>query len=180
MKVILIIVTSLDGKLTKWIGNAAQEWSSPEDFAHFQKVRAENNLIVMGSGTFNAVRINEKAGLKPENERLRIILTSNPDKYKKYLVPGKLEFSNETPKILLKRLGKMGYNQLLLVSGGKVATSFFKNQLINEVWVTIEPKIFGIGEQMVQNYQTDINLRLIKTNKLNSQGTLLLKYKIIK
>src|SRR5258708_35931822 len=132
MKIILIDVSSLDGKLTKWARDNIYEWSSPEDFAHFQKVKSQNNLLVMGSGTFDAVKDNETVGLKPEKERLRIIMTSKPKEYKKYVVPGQMEFSNETPEKLVTRLEKLGYHQMLLVSGGRVATSFFKENLIDE------------------------------------------------
>ncbi len=180
MKIILINVSSLDGKLTKGHGNNIYEWSSDEDFAHFQKIKSENNLLVMGSATFDAVKDNETAGLKPEEGRLRIILTSNPKKYKNYVVPGQLEFSNEAPVTLIKRLEEQGYKQLLLVSGGKVATSFFESQLIDEMYLTIEPKIFGSGEPLVQEKQFDISLKLLETQKLNPNGTLLLKYKILK
>lgn len=180
MKVTLINVSSIDGKLTKWTRSKIYEWSSPEDFAHFQKVRAEHNLIVMGSTTFDLVKDNEEAGLKAEKERLRIILTSKPEEYKHYVVPGQMEFSDETPKQLINRLGKLGYNKMLLVSGGKVATSFFNEGLIDELLLTIEPKIFGTGEPLVQKEQFDITLQLISVNKLNAQGTLLLKYKVLK
>src|SRR6266851_4117228 len=170
MKIILIDVSSLDGKLTKWARDNIYEWSSPEDFAHFQKVKEQNNLLVMGSGTFDGVKDNQTAGLKPEKERLRIILTSKPKAYTKYAVSGQLEFSNETPKQLVTRLEKQGYQQMLLVSGGKVATSFFKENLINELWLTIEPKIFGSGEPLVQEGMFDINLKLLSVERLNSQG----------
>lgn len=179
MKVILIDVSSLDGKLTKWTGNNIYEWSSVEDFKNFQKIKRINNLLVMGSGTFDKVKDIEKAGLRAEKERFRVILTQNPKKYQKFFVPGQLEFSNETPKTLITRFKKLGYKQLLLVSGGKVATSFFKEKLIDELWLTIEPKIFGIGEPLVQAEKFNISLQLISIKKLNKQGSLFLKYKII-
>src|SRR5271155_2333549 len=125
MKIILIDVSSLDGKLTKWTGTDIYEWSSPEDFEHFQKVKSENNLLVMGSGTFEKVKNHATAGLKAEKDRLRIILTSKPEQYKQFEIAGQIEFSNETPMQLVNRLKKQGHKQMLLVSGGKVATSFF-------------------------------------------------------
>lgn len=179
MKVILIDVSSLDGKLTKWTESNIYKWASIEDFTHFKKTVSQNNLLVMGSGTFENVRNIEEAGLKPEKERLRIILTKNPEKYKQFEVAGQMEFSSESPKELITRLEKQGYKQMLLVSGGKVATSFFEEKLIDELWLTIEPKIFGVGEPIVQEKEFDINLQLLSYEKLNEQGTLVLKYKVI-
>jgi len=180
MKIILIHVSSVDGKLTKWKGKNVYEWSSPEDFSHFKQTMAQHNLVVMGSGTFDDVKGNKKAGLKPEKERLRIILTSKPKYYDKYIVPGQMEFSDETPEQLVNRLEKLGFKKMLLVSGGKVAASFFRDKLIDELWLTIEPKIFGTGEPLVQEEQFNIFLQLIRTKKLNSNGALLLKYKVLK
>lgn len=179
MKIILINVSSLDGKITKWVGKNKHEWSSAEDFNHFRKVISQNNLVVMGIDTFDSLKDNKKAGLKPEKERLRIILTKNPKKYIKYAVPGQMEFSDESPKKLISRLEKSGHQQMLLVSGGKVATSFFKDNLIDELLLTIEPRIFGVGEPLVQDIKLDIKLKLISTKKLNALGALLLKYKIL-
>src|SRR5688500_9738585 len=133
MKIILVDVASVDGKLTKGNSTNVHDWASREDFAHFQKVKSENNLLVMGSGTF------EKTNIEPEEERLRIVLTSNPEKYMQFEIRGQLEFSNEDPKTLIKRLEKMDYKQMLLVSGRRVATSFFAENLIDELWLTIEP-----------------------------------------
>ena len=179
MKIILINVSSLDGRFTKWNGSNIYEWSSREDFDFFKKTMSENNLIIMGSGTFDKVRTNKKAGLKPEKERLRIVMTKNPENYKKFEVPGQLEFSNETPKKLIKRLEKQGYKQALLVGGGKIANSFFTDKLIDEVWLTIEPRIFGEGKVLAEGRRLDISLNLISTKRLNAKGTLLLKYKVL-
>ncbi|KKR76897.1 MAG: Dihydrofolate reductase [Candidatus Levybacteria bacterium GW2011_GWA2_40_8] len=179
MKVILINVSSLDGRFTKWKGKNIYEWSSSEDFAFFQKTKLENNLIVMGSTTFDHVRKIGKAGLKPEKERLRIIMTKNPSKYKEFEIPDQMEFKNLSPKQLIKHLEKRGFKQMLLVSGGKVANSFFKDGLVNEVWLTLEPRIFGSGKSLAEGSDLDVKLKLESSEKLNPQGTLLLKYKVL-
>lgn len=179
MKIILINVTSLDGRFTKWKGKNIYEWSSSEDFAFFQKTKLENNLIVMGSATFDHVRRIEKAGLKPEKERLRVIMTKNPKKYKKFEVPGQMEFRSDTPKLLVKRLEKQGFRQMLLIAGGKVANSFLKDRLVDEMWLTFEPRIFGSGKSLAEGSDLDVKLKLISSEKLNPQGTLLLKYKVL-
>lgn len=179
MKIILINVSSLDGRFTKWKGQNIYEWSSEEDFAFFTKTKLENNLVVMGSSTFDHVRKIDKADLKPEKERLRVIMTKNPAKYKRFEVPGQMEFSSETPEELVKRLEKQGYSQMLLVSGGKVANSFFSDGLVSELWLTLEPRIFGSGKSLASGKDLDVSLKLVSTEKLNPGGTLLLKYIVV-
>ena len=69
----------------------------------------------------------------------------------------------------------------MIVAGGpRVSTSFFEKQLIDELWLTIELKIFGIGGNLVIKQKLDINLRLIGYEKVNEQGTLITKYAVIK
>ena len=59
-------------------------------------------------------------------------------------------------------------------------TSFLKEQLIDEVWLTIEPKIFGTGGNFVIEEELDIDLKLLSCEKVNEQGTLITKYAVIK
>ncbi len=173
MKIILLDVMSLDGKLTRWKAGNIYKWSSPEDYEHFSKVRDKNNLLVMGSGTFKAVRP------MPEKERLRIVMTTQPEKYKKFMVAGQLEFWNEKPKELVRRLDKLKYEQMLLVGGKRIATAFLREHLVNELWLTIEPRIFGQGEALVGAEKMDVALELLQFERLNKQGTILLKYKVL-
>jgi dihydrofolate reductase len=95
-------------------------------------------------------------------------------------VMGQLEFSNEEPKTLVEQLEKKGFKQMLLVSGRRVATNFFEEKLIDELWLTVEPRIFGIGDPLIDEKEFDIKMKLLSMEKLNDQGTILLKYKILK
>jgi dihydrofolate reductase len=174
MKTILIFVSSLDGKITKWGEPNVRLWSSHQDQDYYKKVWNESRLIVMGSSTFNADTFN------PSPDHQIIIMTSHPDRYKSYEVPGQMEFTNETPVELSSRFGSRGQRQMLVVGGPHIATSFLKEQLIDELWLTIEPKIFGTGENFATDAKLDIDLRLIQSEKVNDQGTLITKYAILK
>lgn len=173
MKIVLIMVSSIDGKITKWVDVDAYTWTSDEDQAHFEATRAKATLMVMGRATFDLIRPQLK------KEKLRVVMTSNPAKYKSEEVPGQLEFTNEEPRDLVKRLEKKGYKKMLLVGGAGVNTSFFKAGLVDELWLTIEPKIFGKGKMLVSEGELDINLQLLSIEKLSERGTLLLKYEVV-
>ncbi len=69
---------------------------------------------------------------------------------------------------------------MLVVGGPHVATSFLKEQLIDELWLSIEPKIFGAGSNFAIGEKLDINLRLIQCDQVNEQGTLITKYAVVK
>lgn len=73
-----------------------------------------------------------------------------------------------------------GQQQMLVVGGPHVATSFLKEQLIDELWLTIEPKIFGVGDNFATEAKLDIDLLLIHSEKVNDRGTLITKYGVLK
>lgn len=173
MKVILAAVCSLDGKITKWQGNLASDFASLEDQELFSQIKLQNNLLIMGSNTYDAV------SPKPEKERLRIVLTSNLKKYQKFEIPGQLEFVKLSLNDVISSLEKRGYKQALLVGGGKLTTSFLRENLVSEIWLTLEPVIFGLGKVLIDLEKLDIKLQLLEFKKLNSQGTLFLKYKVL-
>ena len=58
MKTILIFVSTLDGKITKWGEPHVNSWSSHQDQDYYKKILNESRLIVMGSNTFNADTFN--------------------------------------------------------------------------------------------------------------------------
>ncbi len=174
MKIILALVTSLDGKSTK-NSDPPFMWASKEDQTHLSKLINSQKLIVMGKNTF----LSAKKVIKLSLNTLRLVLTKNPEKFKKETVAGQLEFSDESPPQLIKRLSKT-YQQMLLLGGANITTEFFKQNLINEILITIEPKIFGKGLGIVNETNMDINLKLEDIKKLNTNGTLLLKYSVLK
>ena len=91
-----------------------------------------------------------------------------------------IEFTNESPVEITGRFKSKGYKQMVVVGGPHIATSFLKEQLIDELWLTLEPKIFGTGGNFVTEVKLDINLRLIHYEKVNEQGTLITKYAVLK
>lgn len=80
---------------------------------------------------------------------------------------------------MVKNLTKRGYEKALLVGGEQVSTQFFKESLVNELWLTIEPYIFGYGNSLLSNEKLNVSLELKTLKKLNNKGALLLKYKVI-
>ena len=173
MKTILIFVSTLDGKVTKWGEAHVKLWTSHQDQDYYKKIWNESPIIVMGSNTF-------KAGSFPSRNNQLIVMTAHPDKYEYLNNPGLVEFTSESPARLIDRFRSKGIEQMLVVGGPLIATSFLKEQLIDELWLTLEPKIFGTGGNFVTDVKLDINLHLLHYEKVNEQGTLITKYAVLK
>lgn len=176
MKAIMVAVSSLNGKLTKNEETDIYKWASKEDAKLFFSLIKRHNLIVMGRETYEAAR----PIIKLSPKKLRIVLTRNPERFKRLEVKGQLEFTNESPTQLIKRMETKGYKTMLLVGGSVISSLFFKENKIDEVWITLEPYIFGRGKNMVEEIDLDIPLKLISFTELNKKGTLLLKYSVVK
>ncbi|EKE14273.1 MAG: hypothetical protein ACD_12C00597G0002 [uncultured bacterium] len=175
MKVTMVMLASVDGRTTKGDDKNIYSWTSLEDQKYFFSLVKKHNLIVMGRSTYEA----SKPVIKLEKEKLRVVLTRNPKKYSKEMIKGQLEFSDESPEKLIKRLSLLKYKNLLLVGGGIINGLFLKQNLVDELFLTIEPMIFGIGKNIVEGQLLNKSLQLIDVEKLNKKGTLLLKYILI-
>jgi len=176
MKVVLVLVSSLNGKITKDEDNNVRLWSSKEDQEYFSSLIQKSNLIVMGRETYEAAR----AIIKLTPHKLRIVLTRNPERFKRFEVLGQLEFTNDSPARLVQRMEIKGYREMLLVGGSAISSLFFQQNIIDEVWVTLEPYIIGRGKNLVEDTNLNLTLKLINLTKLNKKGTLLLKYSVVK
>lgn len=174
MKVVLALAASIDGKITKWDDiQDPYKWTSKEDKHFFGSLIKKSDVMIMGSGTYTAVKGNLNLNLS----LLRIVLTRTPDKYKNDEKPGQLEFTDLSPKALLTKLEKVNAGQVLLAAGSKLTSEFMQQGLVDEFFLTIEPKIFGTGKSMFEDRVLDIGLKLVKIKKLNDAGTLLVHYK---
>ncbi|HVZ11530.1 MAG TPA: dihydrofolate reductase family protein [Patescibacteria group bacterium] len=173
MKITLVAVTSLDGCITYGDETDIYKWTSPEDQDFFFKKIQESKLIIMGSGTYEVI----KSNIQHSANRLRVVLTKHPEKYKKDEINGQLEFSDEMPSQLINRLSS--FEEALLLGGSKVYSSFMRESLVDEIYLTIEPTIFGKGKRLFNPYNLRSNWSLVSFKKLNDKGTILLRYKLV-
>lgn len=174
MKLTLIQVSSLDGTTNQGGNEDHHEWTSKEDQDMFYEILNKATLIIMGTNTYLAV----KDFIVHKDGQIRMIMTRDPKKYADQEIPGKLEFTNESPKDLLSRFEKKGIKEGLLVGGATTNTSFFKEKLVTNIIQTIEPVIVGPGIGSIVDKNL-VKLQLESFEKLNVRGTLLLKYKVL-
>lgn len=175
MNVVLVIVMSVDGKTTRWNTNCIYEWTSKEDQEYFFSLIEKSKVIIMGRITFEGARSIMK--LKPG--KLRVVMTRRPGKYADLEVAGQLEFVDELPGDLIRRLEAIGYEEVLLVGGESINSLFLREKLVDEVWVSVEPFVFGSGNGLVGNEELDVRMELKSVKRMNERGSLLLKYRVV-
>ena len=170
MRIIMAAAVSKDGFITKDGTNNVTEWTSKEDQEFFNLLRKSHPLFVMGSGTYDNVQP------KPSSAVLRVVLTSKPDNYKQ-AVMGQLEFHNLTPmEFVLKYQDK--FESCLLLGGSQLYEEFLKNELVDEVILTVEPDNNVSGTTLLKSGSplSKYIKSEPKTSILNKKGTLLKHY----
>ena|SRR3989338_6137086 len=174
MKIILVAVISINGKTTKGRDPDVHDWSSKEDQEYFAALKEKSRLIIMGRKTYEAAK--GHTALSPKI--LRVVLTKNPKRYRHLTVQNQLEFTNQPPKKLLATLKRRGYAEALLVGGSEVNSAFLRANLIDEIWLTVEPLVLGTGKTLFSKDRPNKRMRLLHSKQLNKSGTLLLKYTV--
>jgi dihydrofolate reductase len=168
MKVILITVSSLDGKIA--IGsNDPIKWTSKEDRKFFAQESKKAGVVIMGTKTFQLIG-------KPLPERLNIVYNPNPEKM--HPISNLLEFTNQKPGELLKELEKRRFKKVVIMGGRTIYSLFLKEKLINEIWLTVEGVILGQGISLFEDYDYNVSTQLICCRRLGANSELL-KYKVI-
>ncbi|HLN21750.1 MAG TPA: dihydrofolate reductase family protein [Bacteroidales bacterium] len=174
MKVVLVFVSTLNGKITRGDDPEVRTWSSVSDKKHYRRIWKNSNLVVMGSSTYTQNII------RPSKSRLIVVMTSRPELYSSRNIEGQLEFTSELPGQIVKRFSASGTKLMTVVGGSKIASSFLKASLVDELVLTIEPLIFGKGINLFYEDDFEVKLKLVDITRANEDGTLITVYKIKK
>ena len=174
MKITMVAAISKDGFLTKGENPDVSEWTSEADKAFFKDIRSKHKLFVMGRKTYDS------GAVKPLEGTLKIVLTSNPSLYANQAVKGEIEFHDLSPLQFVQKY-QNSYETCLLLGGSMVYTEFLRANLVDEIYLTIEPMDHGSGISLLENHKKLVELVDLPSPKLtdlNDSGTKLLHYLI--
>lgn len=164
MKAFLIATITADGFIARDVGHLA-DWSSKEDKQLFVKLTKQAGVMVMGRNTYETIG-------RALPGRKTVVYTSrslnNPE----------IEVTQDKPAQLLERLALEGYKEVAICGGQQIYDLFLSDGLIDEVYLTVEPLLFGNGISLAQS-MLDVKLKLQETSKLNDD-TLFLRYEVKK
>jgi len=79
-------------------------------------------------------------------------------------------------RALAAGLQARGFQRCALLGGSHVHSLFFEAGLVDEVWLTVEPVLFGGGTPLLAR-RADLRLELLAAEKLGAHA-LLLKYRV--
>lgn len=170
MKVILVATSSLNGQIARFDG--LTNWKSDEDHQWFRSFMQSIGVIIVGKNTFDAVA--KRGSLL--DVKLRAVVT-----HEKNLVPPNPQtiFTDAPPREILKMIKDRGFDTAVVAGGAEIYTLFLKENLVDELYLTIEPIVLGQGIPLFANAIFESRLKLLDTKKLNND-TLRLHYGVVK
>jgi dihydrofolate reductase len=175
MRIVLIAAQSLDGFIAKH-AQPGTAFASPEDKAHFRNVVADFDVGVLGGETYRVSC--EAIRTQTPGQHLRVVMTRSPERYATEALPERLEFTRAAPAALVGELRARGFHRCALLGGSQIHSLFLAAGLVDEIWLTIEPLLFGAGTPLLAN-RTDTKLELHALDKLGP-NSLLAKYNVVR
>ncbi|MDP3795141.1 MAG: dihydrofolate reductase family protein [bacterium] len=162
---IAFVAASVDGRISL-SSKHPPDWTSKEDWEFFQKSLGSIEAVVVGRNTYQLVA-------KRLRKRNTFVLSSRP---KTLTHRGTVTFVNPAKVNLSKLLES--YKDVAVLGGGTVYRFMLERGLLDEVFVTVEPLIFGRGKEMFVGGTRTVGVSLLSVKRLNRTGTLLLHYQI--
>ena len=170
MKVIALYSSSIDGKIAHSKQDTL-EWISSDAQKFFRAETTKSGIVIMGRKTF-------MKEAKPYEHRYNVVLTKNPKKYSKYVQEDVIEFTSDKPEKLIEKLTQRKHEAIFIIGGQTIFSEYMEKGLIDEVWTTVEPILFGSGVEpfkLDKDYTSKMELLHLTTL---SKDTVLLKYAV--
>jgi dihydrofolate reductase len=127
---------------------------------------ARVNAVIVGRNTY-------AAAAKRLRKRDTFVLSSRPARMVRR---GSVTFVNPNKVDLASLLAK--YKVVAVLGGSAVYRFMLERGLLDEMFVTIEPVVFGRGKEMFLGGTRTTRVNLLSVKRLNRTGTLLLHYQI--
>ncbi len=162
-KYIAVVAITIDGKIAK-NSHHFSNWTCKEDKVFLHTILDTCETVLVGNSTY-------KMALKPLSKRNCIVLTRS---FKLKNLP-LLTYCNPAIESLKDTIKKNKYKKICVLGGTQIYSYCLEQNLINELYLTIEPLTFGPGLSLFETKKTS-QWRLKSSKRLNKRGSVLLHY----
>lgn len=168
MKVTLYMATSVNGFIAKTDGDSG--WLTEEEAESFTAAVRAAGCFIVGTNTYNVLTDSpEFADLKD----VQLIVVSRNE----FSVTNPAHLVAHSPKEALKLAE--GFNEVIVAGGGLLNASFLAEDLVDEMYLDIEPIILGEGIPLFHGQSFERNLTLLD-QKMLSNNEIQLHYQVRK
>jgi len=160
MKTFIVAAISVDGFIAADIAQST-DWTSKEDKKLFVELTRRAGVMIMGNNTFKTI------GRALPDRKTIVYSRTIPE-----MIPENVEFTSEDPSMLLKQLEIKGYNEVAICGGQSIYDIFLQAGAVDELYITVEPTIFGAGISLFKTAALH-DLTLKECTNLNTNAVLL-------
>ncbi|MEK7156449.1 MAG: dihydrofolate reductase family protein [Patescibacteria group bacterium] len=165
MRCIAIAAVTIDGKIALDAGHFS-DWTSPEDKDFLHEMLDKSDVIVVGNNTY-------KTAIGPLSKRNCIVFTASVATSERK--SDTLAYCNPASSDCIPLMRK--YEKVAVLGGTQTYTWFLENDLLDELYLTIEPIVFGRGLNLFESTEDVLaKFHLESTKPLNEKGSVLLHY----
>lgn len=151
MRVSIIAAISADGFIARE-HNELANWTSKEDKKMFVTLTKRAGVMVMGGATYRTIG-------RALPGRRNIVYS------RQKIAQEGIETTQEAPEMLLARLEKEGFDEVAICGGSAIYDMFLSAGLVTDVYLTIEPLLFGAGIPLARS-SLQTRMRLQETRQL--------------
>ena len=165
MRILMYMAITANGYIAKQ--NHETPWSD-EEWQSFTKMVQRIGNIVIGRKTFDI--------MSQGGELLSIgspftVIVSNKTSADSHFV--------SSPEEAIKLLDSKGFSEVLVAGGAMLNAAFMQKNLVDELYLDVEPFIFGQGIKLFSDSNFERRLTLLEATQL-SPDTIQLHYEVIK
>lgn len=155
----VIAALSADGQLGPAHATNSTSWTSGADTQFFKEKTTKSGVIVMGKTTFDTIG-------RPLPNRKNVVYH-----FEDFDQEG-IHVTQKPPTELLQELANEGFSEVAITGGSSIYTQFIEAGLVDTIYITIEPKLFGTGTPFLTK-ELNLDLTLISHTQLGDDSVLL-------
>lgn len=167
---IAIAAVTLDGKIAKNKKHMS-DWTSKEDKVFMRALLAKCDVVIVGNNTY-------KTAIAPLSKRNCLVISRSANQL--VSKSANLQYVKPNAADVKKIIKQKKYRNIAILGGAQTYSFCLQNNLLDEIYLTIEPLVFGNGINLfADGTYLEKKFQLTSMRKLNRQGSILLHYKKI-
>ena len=162
MNITVYLASSINGM----ISNKANipNWLSQEYGQGLLAICERMKAVVMGETTYE-ILIPDHLPLKDEGTLIVLTHDTATEPLQANVV-----FTDETPPGIVRILESRGHREAVIIGGTQTVSEFVKSGLVNELYLVVEPVLFGAGLPLLKGVDADYEMTLLEVQKLNTHS----------
>ena len=171
MNISVYLASSVNGM----VSNKANvpNWLSQEYGQGFMGICQRMKAVIMGKTTYEILSPDH---LPLKDEGTLIVLT-----HETAATPSQsnVVFTDKTPQEIVPILEARGHHEAVIIGGTQTVSEFVKSGLVDELYLVVEPVLFGMGLPLVRAVDAEYKLTLLDVQNLNT-NTVQLHYRLLR